>query len=171
MRPQGHALLSPNQDDLGWNDMGSYEDHDADNIATANIAPASYLTPLGASEAETPAETPLPAVLRQQQEIEQEFSVESVAEAAPAVVATPAKPKARRKAAAPKVRQQVAAQPARSKAAFTLRLDAERHLRLRLACAMGHRSAQRLLINALDAYLDDIPGLDALASSLPNGHA
>lgn len=39
------------------------------------------------------------------------------------------------------------------KAAFTLRLDAERHLRLRLLSAMTNRSAQQLLIEALDALI------------------
>src|SRR5215207_4744577 len=36
------------------------------------------------------------------------------------------------------------------KAAFTLRLDPERHLKLRLACAVGGRSAQMLVTDALD---------------------
>jgi hypothetical protein len=49
-----------------------------------------------------------------------------------------------------------------SKAAFTLRLDADRHLRLRLASAVGKRSAQQLVTEALDAFLDKHPGLDAL---------
>jgi hypothetical protein len=39
------------------------------------------------------------------------------------------------------------------KAAFTLRLDAERHLRLRLLSAHAHRSSQQLLIEALDRLL------------------
>ena len=40
------------------------------------------------------------------------------------------------------------------KAAFTLRLDAERHLRLRLATAVTGRSAQQIVTGALDALLD-----------------
>ena len=39
------------------------------------------------------------------------------------------------------------------KAAFTLRLDGERHLRLRLLSALTHRSSQQLLLEALDALL------------------
>ena len=50
------------------------------------------------------------------------------------------------------------------KAAFTLRLDAERHLKLRLACAVGGRSAQQLVTDALDQLLDCIPELDSMAS-------
>ena len=52
------------------------------------------------------------------------------------------------------------------RAAFTLRLDATRHLKLRLACTLDGRSAQALLIAALDDLLDDYPGLDALAEQV-----
>ena len=53
---------------------------------------------------------------------------------------------------------------AKGKAAFTLRLDAERHLKLRLACAVGGRSAQMLVTDALDALLAAMPELDAMAA-------
>lgn len=53
-----------------------------------------------------------------------------------------------------------------SKAAFTLRLDGDRHLRLRLASAVGKRSAQRIVTEALDAFLDAQPGLDALVQQV-----
>jgi len=49
------------------------------------------------------------------------------------------------------------------KAAFTLRLDPERHLKLRLACAVGGRSAQQLVTDALDQLLAEMPELDAMA--------
>jgi hypothetical protein len=49
------------------------------------------------------------------------------------------------------------------KAAFTLRLEAHRHLRLRLACAVENRSAQQLVSEALDLFLETMPGLDDLA--------
>ena len=51
----------------------------------------------------------------------------------------------------------------KSKAAFTLRLDPERHLKLRLACAVGGRSAQLLVTDALDALLGSMPELEDLA--------
>lgn len=48
------------------------------------------------------------------------------------------------------------------KAAFTLRLNEDRHLRLRLASAVTNRSAQQLVTQALDALLDAMPDLDEL---------
>jgi len=53
------------------------------------------------------------------------------------------------------------------KIAFTLRLDAERHLRLRLATAVSNRSAQKIVLDALDAYLVAHPELDELAEQVP----
>jgi len=52
----------------------------------------------------------------------------------------------------------------KGKAAFTLRLDPERHLKLRLACAVDGRSAQILVTQALDKLLADMPELDVLAT-------
>ena len=49
------------------------------------------------------------------------------------------------------------------KAAFTLRLDQYRHLRLRLACTLQSRSAQSVLIEALDRFLADQPGIETIA--------
>jgi predicted DNA-binding protein len=42
------------------------------------------------------------------------------------------------------------------KSAFTLRLDSERHLRLRLLSAHQHRSAQQIVIEAVDRLLADV---------------
>lgn len=50
------------------------------------------------------------------------------------------------------------------KSAFTLRIDAERHLRLRLLSAVTNQSAQQLLIGALDALIAQHPNIDALAA-------
>ena len=52
----------------------------------------------------------------------------------------------------------------KGKAAFTLRLDPERHLRLRLACAVDGRSAQQLVTDALDQLLERMPDLEGLAA-------
>lgn len=49
------------------------------------------------------------------------------------------------------------------KAAFTLRLDQYRHLRLRLACTLESRSAQSVLIEALDRFLADQPEVETIA--------
>lgn len=53
------------------------------------------------------------------------------------------------------------------KAAFTLRLDADRHLRLRLACAVTGRSAQQIVSEALDSALAAIPEIESLAERVP----
>jgi hypothetical protein len=57
-----------------------------------------------------------------------------------------------------------AAVGSKGKAAFTLRLDPDRHLKLRLACAVDGRSAQQLVTDALDQLLDRVPDLDGLAA-------
>lgn len=53
-----------------------------------------------------------------------------------------------------------------SRSAFTLRLDADRHLRLRLACAVRGTSAQLLVTEALDAMLGEMPELETLAAQV-----
>jgi hypothetical protein len=53
------------------------------------------------------------------------------------------------------------------KAAFTLRLDAERHLRLRLASAVTNRSSQQLVTEALDALLKSVTEVETLVAQLP----
>ena len=71
-------------------------------------------------------------------------------------------------ATAERIGRESAEQTAKAgKSAFTLRLDAKRHLRLRLASAVTHRSAQALVTQALDALLDAMPDVDALAARLP----
>jgi len=52
------------------------------------------------------------------------------------------------------------------RAAFTLRLDAKRHLKLRLASTVKNRSAQQLVTQALDKFLSEIPEIEALAAQV-----
>jgi hypothetical protein len=52
------------------------------------------------------------------------------------------------------------------RAAFTLRLDAERHLKLRLAATMQGVSAQALVTEALDRLLAEHDELDVIANHL-----
>ena len=52
------------------------------------------------------------------------------------------------------------------RAAFTLRLDHERHLKLRLACTVRGRSAQQLVTDALDALLGQMPEIDTIAAQV-----
>jgi hypothetical protein len=99
-----------------------------------------------------PAATP--PVLQQRAVLEEQLAPE-----APAPVAAPL-PK---RVAARAVRDVAAA---KAKAAFTLRLDNDRHLRLRLASAVSNRSAQQLVTEALDAFLESLTEVDALARQL-----
>jgi len=55
--------------------------------------------------------------------------------------------------------------PAREKVAFTLRLDKDRHLKLRLASAVTNQSAQRLVTEALDRFLEEHPEVQALSGN------
>jgi len=57
------------------------------------------------------------------------------------------------------------------RAAFTLRLDSDRHLRLRLASAVTGQSAQQLVTAALDELLTKIPEIEDLASRVPRSVA
>jgi hypothetical protein len=79
-----------------------------------------------------------------------------VAIPAPAAIASARSP---RRAARPR-----SAPGTKEKAAFTLRLDPSRHLKLRLACAVSGRSAQLLVTDALDQLLASMPELDAMAA-------
>lgn len=65
---------------------------------------------------------------------------------------------------APRARPQAANDHRR--AAFTLRLDAKRHLKLRLASTVRGKSAQQLVTDALDSFLDSIPELETLVAQV-----
>jgi hypothetical protein len=174
MRPQGFGQGVAHAEDLGWNDMG----HDAARIEGVRL-PVS----LSGAPMSVPSHADVPPVVHQQDEIAREFPPEPVvapvAEAAVAPVAeirgAAAPKKAKREVPAPvrKSRITAATRTTREggrKAAFTLRLDADRHLRLRLACAVQNRSAQQIVTAALDQLLASLPDVERLATSLP-GHA
>jgi len=75
-------------------------------------------------------------------------------------------------AAAPaRPRRPRAAPGSKGKAAFTLRLDPSRHLKLRLACAVDGRSAQQIVTDALDQLLKSMPELDSMAERAPRKRA
>ena len=160
MRPQG---FGPHNgfEDLGWNDMGPETVEDFDGELPEHVPSSiSALTP-----APKPAQTEAvePEVIAQQRAIAESFA----AEAAPAPAPAPAEKAAavvslpRRKAPA------VAAVAAGRKSAFTLRVDADRHLRLRLATAITGRSAQQLVTEALDLLLASLPEIESLAERVP----
>lgn len=52
------------------------------------------------------------------------------------------------------------------RAAFTLRVDADRHLKLRLACTVKGRSAQQLVTEALDRLLAETPDIAEFAAQV-----
>ena len=124
-----------------------------------------------------------PAVEQAEAPVESEQPAEPVSFEAPSVVAQQRailerfdgeeEPASAEPAPRPDVRADVVPLPQRHsaddgrKAAFTLRLDAERHLRLRLACAVSGRSAQQIVARALDEALASIPEIEALASQVP----
>ena len=176
MRPQGFVGLSPatTHDDLGWNDMGE----DVHRHAPMP-APVQVQQPV-----------PKPVVLRQREELDQQIAEslpepEAISEPAGElksplavrqpkveakhVVAEPAPVAAPAPARAKPVSKGVVARAARQavdkkgKAAFTLRLDHDRHLRLRLASALTNKSAQVLVTEALDTFLESLTEVDALA--------
>lgn len=163
MRPQGYSGF----EDLGWNDMGYAP---APNSGPSHEAPAepqndfhvpssiSALTPL--PRADEPVRVEEPQVAAQQRAIAESFD-------APQEEAPVAEVPRRRRAKAQVVTlpQRPAAAPQGKKAAFTLRLDADRHLRLRLACAVTGSSAQQIVSGALDAYLAALPEVDTLAAT------
>ncbi|MGQ7830929.1 hypothetical protein [Altererythrobacter sp. Z27] len=68
------------------------------------------------------------------------------------------------RAAAPAKR--VSASKRGKRAAFTLRLDAQRHLKLRLAATIKGESAQQIVTDALDRLLAEVEDLDALADKM-----
>jgi len=193
MKPQGFNQIGGSLDDLGWDDMGFEppkpvlapvrdDDHDAFGKALSEPAlrnPVAALTP-----SQVPSPVPSP-VHNQQAEIagrlaeadayndedeEQDetaeliaFDQDDVPEQVAEVVALTPRPSPPRRAPAPR-----AAPGSKGKAAFTLRLDPARHLKLRLACAVTGRSAQMLVTDALDELLGAMPELDGMAERAPN---
>ena len=185
MRPQGFGQGGNGLEDLGWNDMGFEppkpaeaprdSDHDAfgeDVVEHPRAHHPTGLTPVGSPVHEQQAEI---AGRLETEELNEEFDetaelcepdadeAESVPEAsealapvipAPAAVHVPAPRRAPRPRSAP---------GSKGKAAFTLRLDPNRHLKLRLACAVNGRSAQQIVTDALDHLLEHMPELDSLA--------
>lgn len=161
MRPQGFAGFGPmtgtGHEDLGWNDMGF-------------DAPRPAPTPV----TETPIVAPVPAVIRQREALAAEIEAPAAQpEAKPASKTAEVTP-IKLDTARPKKQMVISRVPANStkaKAAFTLRLDADRHLRLRLACAVSNRSAQQIVTEALDNFLATITELDSLAGQVPARNA
>ena len=183
MRPQGFGGF----EDLGWNDMG-HEPHDEEEHALPEHVPSSIaaLTPAPKpirQDEELARQDEEPEVVAQQRAIAETFEAEAQPEEAAAVeeiaeeiaeIEVPAPAPIRAKAPAEVVSLPKRRAPAASqgrKAAFTLRLDGDRHLRLRLATAVTGRSAQHLVQSALDELLATLPEIEALAERVPAAKA
>jgi hypothetical protein len=169
MKPQGYGQ-SHGFDDLGWNDMGSHvpppveelEDDLPEHVPSSisALTPAPKLARDEADEPEVVAQQRAIAESFPEAEVEAEAEAEAD-DAAPAEIPL-SKPRAH---VVPLPKRPVAKAKAEEgrKAAFTLRLDGERHLRLRLATAVTGQSAQQIVTGALDAMLASIPEVEALA--------
>lgn len=186
MRPQGFGQIGGNLEDLGWNDMGFEPPKPA--AAPRDIEHDAFGEPiaehpvLNGHAGLTPVHSP---VHTQQAEIVDRFNGADEDDEDQAVIDEageiydpegdlPEQPVARVPvfemasvpAPVPVVRRSPkprALPGSKGKAAFTLRLDGERHLKLRLACAISSRSAQLLVTDALDQFLSGMPELEAMA--------
>ena len=187
MRPQGFGSFGGSLEDLGWNDMGTPEHYDHVPTPIDALTPSPRVRPISApvdcdegEEVEELFHAPEPPpILEQQRVLRRTFAqpqaVEAEAEAAipepveaEAVEPEAVEPQAQKVEPAEVVQlPRARTQPGRAKAAFTLRLDPERHLKLRLACALTGRSAQLLVTGALDQYLASHPEVEALAERVP----
>ena len=191
MRPQGFGQVGNGLEDLGWNDMGFEPpkpaevardpDHDAfgDDVVEHPRAHPTGLTPIHSPVHSQQAEIEdrfSAADDAEREEIEDHFSAADDAEEEIDETSEPYEPEAvEAPVKAPVVLPVAVAVPRRAprprsvpgskgKAAFTLRLDPNRHLKLRLACAVDGRSAQQLVTDALDQMLERMPELDGLAA-------
>jgi len=175
MKPQGFGQMGGgNLEDLGWNDMGFEPPkpadaprdatHDAfgDDVVEHPRAHPTGLTPVGSPVHDQQAEIEDRLAT---EELDEDFDdtaephePEAETKAAPVVVSTPVAVSTPKRAPKPR-----SAPGTKGKAAFTLRLDPARHLKLRLACAVDGRSAQQIVTDAVDRLLANMPELDAMA--------
>ena len=194
MRPQGFGQVGAGLDDLGWNDMGFEAPKPALRNPLAALTPS--LSPVASPVHDQQAEiadrfssytedSPAEEYEDETAEIydpaaespdgDEEAGIVPVLSVKPVrTQPVPAVPVAEAPARVAEVHAIAARAPSpraaagsKAKAAFTLRLDAARHLKLRLACAVSGRSAQQMVTEALDRLLDSMPELDAMADRAP----
>jgi hypothetical protein len=182
MKPQGFGQMGGgNLEDLGWNDMGfeppkpavvPIRDADHDGFGE-EVDDQPRVHPTGLTPVHSPVHTQHAELagrlgVDEPEEFDEPID-EAVDETAEPIEVEPTPiqieptpvailPTAPRRAPTPR-----AASGGKAKAAFTLRLDPDRHLKLRLACAVNARSAQQLVTDALDHLLGDMPELEAMA--------
>lgn len=184
MRPQVAPLVASEQvvpeeqlEDLGWNDMGHDQaDHDSYLPGSAEIVPinadvAADAIVAGAGpivrrqqrrlEERVLADAAMTGPEDRETELDEDEDGDSAVHSLPTPhVSIPAP--ATRGAAKPRAPSSQAGR----RAAFTLRLDADRHLKLRLAATMQGVSAQALVTDALDRLLAEYDELDVIAHHL-----
>lgn len=159
MRSQGFGgfgMAPTGVEDLGWNDMGTapavaapVAEPSGAPKAVASLSRVTAPTVVPQADAEVAA-LPVPPVL-----VERDALI--------AAIEAPAVERSVSVATATRLRRETQHQ---AKAAFTLRVDADRHLKLRLAAALTNRSAQDLVTQSLDALIDSIPELATLVAEL-----
>ena len=188
MRPQGFGQGGGSLEDLGWDDMGFEppraaaaavrdDNHDAfgEELEEQPLRnPIAALTPVQspvhsqhaeiAGRLAGSAEDYTDEGEEEADETAELYEPEDGAEAVPQAPAPVAAPVAVATVPPRRSRKVRAAPGSKARAAFTLRLDPERHMKLRLACAIDGRSAQMLVTDALDALLASMPEVDAMAS-------
>jgi hypothetical protein len=188
MRPQGFGQGGGSLEDLGWDDMGFEppraavaanrdDNHDAfgDELEEQPLRnPVAALTPVQspvhsqhaeiAGRLAGSADNYTDEGEEEADETAELYEPEAKAESAPQGLASVPAPVAVATIPPRRSRRERAAPGSKGRAAFTLRLDPERHMKLRLACAIGGRSAQMLVTDALDALLASMPEVDAMAA-------
>jgi hypothetical protein len=155
MRPRPLSTESM-LDDLGWDDMGDAFDAPTQHVPSS----ISALTPAP----KAPREDVTPVHV-QQRSLASHFEPEETVEVEGEEEAP--RPVAIKLNVSAKSGRAKAAATEGKKAAFTLRLDADRHLRLRLANALTGKSSQQLVTAALDAFLESLPEVGTLARHVP----
>ena len=178
MRPQGFGQVGAGLEDLGWNDMGfeppkpvavgDGQEESGEAVIHPRVHPTG-LTPVQSPVHDQQAELAerlngsdeafLEEEIDETAELCDEASIETLPVEKVVVRSADVPPPAARR-----VRRPRAAPGSKGKAAFTLRLDPDRHLKLRLACAVDGRSAQQLVTDALDQLLERMPEVDGLAA-------
>ncbi|UAB79039.1 hypothetical protein INR77_04935 [Erythrobacter sp. SCSIO 43205] len=130
----------------------------------ASLGPTLLARKGGAKPAMRPQVVPYPGMMSANEDQLEDLGWNDMGEGSDADEASASKPKrsAKKKSKGQRKAAAKASKPER-RAAFTLRLDPDRHLKLRLAATMKGKSAQVLVTEALDQMLGEIADLDALA--------
>lgn len=184
------------QDDLGWNDMGYDVDPDISKEAPTekSVNPLARAIEVPKPEVKQQQDR-IAAQLQIANEVD-EAPEDSVTDEPAVTPVTPISQIAEKQVEAPTIEAEIQPQikpatqkpmvqkpkalkpgtkrakvakkvsSARTKAAFTLRLDPERHLKLRLACAISNVSAQKFVTDALDRKLSEMDQIDHLSGQI-----